>query len=251
MRTLGILLPGLCFLCWSATAGADQDKDARAIIDKALQAHGGAAKLAKMQAVHLKLKGTLEIMNMNLKFAMELHVQLPDKIRTNVDLDIMNKSFNIIQGYDGKKAWISTMGQTKAQDDPKVLSKYRDDMYVKSVVSLTALSGKGFDLSPIGEVKVQDKETVGVRVTSKDRPDVSLYFDKKTGLLLKAEHRTREPINMQEVTQEEYYSDYKEADGIPVARKVVIHHDAKLFMEFEVTEGKWLDRIDAAMFAQP
>ena len=92
---------------------------------------------------------------------------------------------------------------------------------------------------------------MAVRVTAKDRPDISLYFSKKSGLLLKSERRTTEPFSDNEINQEAYYQDYKAVDGIPTPGKLVIHYDGKLFMELELNEVRNLERIDDAMFKQP
>ena len=39
---------------------------------------------------------------------------------------------------------------------------------------------KGYELSLIGEDKVEGKKVVGVRVSKKDQKDISLYFDAET-----------------------------------------------------------------------
>ncbi len=58
------------------------------------------------------------------------------------------------------------------------------------VARLTALvQDKGFELAALGESKVEDKATIGVRVSSKGKKDVNLYFDKATSRLAKIEHR--------------------------------------------------------------
>ena len=57
------------------------------------------------------------------------------------------------------------------------------------------LKEKGYELSLIGEDKVEGKKVVGVRVTKKDQKDISLFFDKETGLLAKLEYRGADPSN--------------------------------------------------------
>jgi hypothetical protein len=252
MRNLGkAALGGFLILGLTWSAAADQDKEGRAIIDKALKAHGGADNLGKYPAANIKAKGSMEAMGMTIKFTIEIHAQNPDKIRTAVDVDLGGKTLTVINVFDGTRAWESLMGQTKEVKDAKKLEKHKMDMYVQGIVHLAPLAGKGFEISPLGEAKVKDQDTVGVRVSAKGKPDVSLYFDKKTGLLVKSEHRTTEPFNMNEVNQESYYSDYKKTEGIQEALKIVVHHDGKLFMEMEVSETRRLEKIDKAMFAQP
>jgi hypothetical protein len=245
-----VTLCGLLFagVAWPADG---QDKDARAIIDKALKAHGGADKLAKFPASHIKGKGGIEAMGMNINFTIEAYSQEPDKARSVIDLDLGGKQVTVISVVNGGKAWESIAGQAMEVKDKKKLEKNKADMYVQRVGNLVVLQEKGYDLSLLGETKVKDEDTVGVRVSSKGMPDVSLYFSKKTGLLIKSEYRTTEPFNNNEVNQEGYHSDYKDVDGVKVAHKLVVQHDGKRYLEMEFSEVKRLEKIADSMFGPP
>ena len=96
------------------------------------------------------------------------------------------------------------------------------------VVKLTPLvKDKGYELSLIGESKVEDKPAVGVLVKSKDHNDVSLFFDKETGLLAKLEHRTTDPTSGKEVTEERIIVSYgdKGEKGVLLPKEVA--HQAR------------------------
>ena len=41
---------------------------------------------------------------------------------------------------------------------------------------------KGYELALIGEVKVEDKPAIGVRVSVKGQKDINLFFDKQSGV---------------------------------------------------------------------
>ena len=91
---------------------------------------------------------------------------------------------------------------------------------------------------------------LGVRVTSKDRRYVNLYFDKETNLLIKTEKQVKDDAG-KEVTEEEYFSDYKEEKGIKHALKFTVKRDGKLFVEGEVTGGQYEEKLDDSTFAKP
>ena len=113
----------------------------------------------------------------------------------------------------------------------------------------SSLKDKGYELSLIGEDKVEGKEVVGIRVTKKRQKDVSLFFDKKTGMLAKVEHRTVATRSAMEVNEERIILEYgKNKDGIPMPKKVVVKHDGKQFLEAEVTEMKCLEKLDDSEF---
>jgi hypothetical protein len=113
------------------------------------------------------------------------------------------------------------------------------------------LNDKNMTLTPLGDAKVKGKDAVGVRVASKGHRDVNVYFDKKTGYLLKTEGRGLNPNTKQEGTQEKYFADYHDVQGCKVPRKVEVYNDGNLFVEAEVTETQLLERLDDSTFKRP
>src|SRR5262249_25995452 len=114
---------------------------------------------------------------------------------------------------------------------------------------------KGYSLAPLGEIKVDDRPAVGVKVTHKDRPDVDLYFDKKSGLPVKCEMRLKgyagNYAQFDEAAFEFFLSEYKETDGVKHFTKVVVKADGKQVMEIELTEIAPQDKLDDNAFAKP
>src|SRR5207248_4007460 len=53
--------------------------------------------------------------------------------------------------------------------------------YIRTLVPL--LDGKEFSLVLAGERKKKERATYEIKVAARDRPEVSLFFDKATGLL--------------------------------------------------------------------
>ena len=60
-----------------------------------------------------------------------------------------------------------------------------------------------------------------------------------------------DPVSKDAVTQEEYYSDYKEKDGVKQPWKLLINHDGKKFMEAAVTEITYPATLPEKMFTKP
>jgi hypothetical protein len=96
---------------------------------------------------------------------------------------------------------------------------------------------------------VSDKPAVGVRVSAKGHKDISLFFDKESGLLVKTQKRTKEAGV--EVDEENFYSDFKEIDGVKLPMTLKILHDGKKFLDAKVTEAKLLEKLDDDVFAKP
>jgi len=187
----------------------------------------------------------------NNKFSTETFFQEPDKFKNVVEVEINNMNVTVTQVFNGKKFWINVMGKTIELKDEKDIAELKENMYVEKLTNLVGLTDKGVTLSALGEVKVNDKAAIGIRASSKGHRDINLYFDKKTHMLVKTETRTVDFQTKQEVSQEKYYSDYKEVDGIQQPRKLIIHQDGKRHITLDVTSVMFVDRHEDSVFAEP
>jgi hypothetical protein len=242
---LSITLTGVLVIILVSPMRADDADKAKAIIDKAIKAIGGRDKFDKVNAETWKDKGTYYGNGQEIPYTGNYAVQWPHQFRVEIE------GFITIV-LDGDKGWTQRNGETKEMDKEE-LARNKEDVFANSVMTLTPLQDKGFMLAPLGEIQVDNKPAVGVRVSHKDHKDVSLYFDKDSGLLIKSERRTQtgpEQGNM-EVNQETFYSDYKDVDGIKVPMKFVIKRDGKQFVEAEHIEVKLVDKLDGKVFAKP
>ena len=240
-----------CLLALSVLSVGAQDTDLKALLRKTIAAHGGAQNLAKFKAVTSKFKGNMEILGFTVDVTGETNFQKPDKLRNTMALDIKGKNIDVVTVYDGKKMWVSTMGTTKEIDDEKVLKAVREGLQIEGAGGFTEFLKPPYELSAVGEVKVKDKDAVGIRVSKKGQPDFSLFIDKKTHLLLKTEMRTIDSMGAKEVTQEKFILDYQDKNGLKVARRVEIHNDGKLFMTLKITDTQAFEKLDDSLFAMP
>jgi hypothetical protein len=111
------------------------------------------------------------------------------------------------------------------------------------------LRDKSYELSLIGEDKVDEKKVIGVRVTKKDQKDVSIYFDKDSGLIAKLEYQTVDASNGKEVHEEKIIKEYaKNKDGVLIPKTILLKQDGKRLAETETTEMKYLEKLDEGEF---
>ena len=116
---------------------------------------------------------------------------------------------------------------------------------------IAPLKEKGYELSATGEIKVGENPAVGVRVAAKGQKDITLYFDKKTNLLAKIDHTAIDAMSGNEVPEERIVLAYeKNADGVPVPKKVAVKRDGKTYLEADVLESKQLEKIDDSEFVK-
>lgn len=231
------------------TVRADEQADLKAVIDKAIQASGGEAKLGKYKGGTFKAKGTVHRMG-EIAFTAEGARQVPDRYRAEFDADINGMKFKIIRVINGDKGWMK-INEEVQELDQDVVKEEKEGLYHDYVCELVPLKDKAYHLAPLGDGKVGDKETLGIKVSHKNHRDVNLYFDKKSGHLVKSEMRIVDEESKQEVNQESFYSEFKDFDGIKVATKLTIKRDDKPFIEMEFTEFKLVEKLDDNLFSKP
>jgi hypothetical protein len=250
MRKYVLLSLAVGLVLGPASQAPAQKDDSRALVARSIKAHGGEDKLNKLNAARAKAKGTMELMGISLPFTAESVAQLPSRFKSELQIDFMGQKLSVVQVLDGDKGWVTAMGQTQELQG-ELLTEMKEAVHASNVEKLTPLlKDPAYTLSPLGEIKVNGRPAVGVKVKSAKHKDVDLYFDKETALLVKTQ---REALNatQQKVAMESINSDFKEIEGVKRPMKVTVHQDGKKFMEMEVTDVKFLDRIDASEFAKP
>ena len=233
----------------AAHAGAQEDP--RAVIARAVQAYGGADRLARLRCLRVTTQGTVRLAGAEAPFAAETTVQLPGRMRNVLHADLQGHTHTVTQVIDGERVAVLVDDRAQAVKEA-VAAELRELLYAQQIHTLTPLlRDPAYRLTPAGEVAVAGRPAVAVRVAAPGHKDVVLSFDRATGLLVKAERRTLDADTLRDVVQEEYFSDYRESDGLQRPMKVVVYKDGKKFMEGEVVAVKYLDTVDDSTFAPP
>ena len=200
-----------------------------------------------VKASTFKMKGKFYGMGAGIDYTGEFAIQPPDKLRIQMNIDVNGMKLAFIQVVDGKAGYkkVADMAATELSKDE--IAEAAENAYAGRVQTLAPfIKDKDFELSPLGEVKVEDKEAVGVRVSHKGHRDINLFFDKKTGLLVKSERTVKdEMLGGKEVIQEELHLDYKEVDGVKHPMRIAIKRDGKEFVDGEDGLRALLNRFQA------
>jgi hypothetical protein len=248
------VLPGVVLALVVGCAGGSgvaDGENAKAVIDKAIKAQGGAEKLSQFKAGRFKARGTLTMRGQELPLTLETVYQLPDKYKTVMQFDVQGNKIVVTQVLDGDKGWMSGPGKTLDLEG-KLLNAFKEEFYAANVEMLVPLlKEKGYTLSGLKEIQVSGKPAVGVKVAAKGHRDIELYFDKGSSLPVKTIRTTFDAETMKEATAEVLYSDAKEFDGITSPTKMVVNQDGKKLMELKLIEFKKLDKLDPKEFTRP
>jgi hypothetical protein len=245
----------LWFFCWlwlpvALVGQAPVPPTARAIVQRAIRAHGGEANLSRLKAGHAKTDGVIERSGASISFTQEAYYQLPDQLKETQVVELNDQKRRVTIVLNGQQGWINGNGQT-APLSQALLEELQEAAYLLRLTRLTPLLDKRFELSPEGRSQVNGRSVSTIKVSSRLHRDTKLYFDDQTGLLVKIERRTREIPSLQEVTEERIYSDFRDIDGLRTPQKTVVYRDGKKFMSADVAEVKFFESLDESTFSKP
>ncbi len=241
----------VCSLALFLAAPAFAQDDAAAVVKKAIAAHGGADALNKYQAGSYKVKGDMSVFGMDIDFTGAMTYQVPDKYRMEINAEVMGQKLAVVQVVNGKTVKNTINGMATPLGDAEKAELQQAAM-IQEVSQLTPLlDSKKYTIKAEKDADVNDKPCSVVLVTAKDFKDTRLFFDKKSGLLVKTERKGLAPSmgEPKEVNEETLLSDYKKVDGVAIPMKLVVNHDGKKFMTMTVSDAKVMEKADPKAFA--
>jgi outer membrane lipoprotein-sorting protein len=231
-------------LALAGQTNADDPADARAIIDKAINALGGKDKLAQLKAQTWSESGTYYGQGKGLPYTGKYALQFPNQFRMEIE-----GVFTMV--VNGDQGWLKSEKGTEEMTKEQLASEHTN-LYAGWVATLIPLDDKAYTLAPLEATKIDDKPVVGVKVSRKEHSDVKLYFDKATNLLVRSESTVRsQEAKGKEVKQEVTLSDYQDVSGTKVPGKIAVKRDGKLYVEAKNQDFKVGKKLDDKVFAKP
>jgi hypothetical protein len=240
-------------LVLSARCGVLADgPDSKAVIEKAIQALGGEAKLAALEskAVETKSAGKLSFGGNDGDFKTKVTTMGLNHFRQEFEGDFGGNQVKGVTVVDGDKGW-RKFGDSTGKLEDEQLANQKRAVYLSIVpATILPLKGKDFKVESAKEETVDNKPAIALKIVGPDKKDFELYFDKESGLPVKL---TATVVGFQgeEFKQESTYNKYKEFDGVKRATKVENKHDGQKFIDMEITDVKVLDKVDPKAFAEP
>ncbi len=244
-RFLVATLMTLFVLAQSSPIRADE-KDAKAVLDKAIKAIGGEEKLAKVGAFTYKSRGVITFNDNDNAFESQVTIQGLDHHRN----DFGNDQFKGVIILNGDKGWRKFGDNLMPLDDFGVAREKRTTYLQFASTLLLPLKGKGFTIDSAPDQTIDGKPAAAVKAIGPDGKDFTIYFDKESGLPVK---QVAGVLGFQGegITQTAVFSDYKESGGIKKAMKVEFKHDGKPFLKLDISEFTPLEKAAADTFNEP
>jgi hypothetical protein len=250
MRTMLAWMLG-SFSCLVATAAAlaGDASTARAIVDAAIKAHGGPEKLAKTALMTRQAKGAMSLFGQEVPFTDELILQLPERWRWTLEAGDAGRKSRLLLVVDGDKGWRSSGGAVMDVGKER-LQELREEAYVIWLSTLLPFTkSNGFSLTLLADSEINGRPAAGVNVAHKGHTEVKLYFDKRSGLLVKIARRGKEAGLA--LDKEYVYSAHKSFEGVQLPTKYVELANGKKYVEVEEISYKFLASVRDGTFAPP
>ncbi len=249
-KTLSVPVSVCLLLAGAGFVRADNQADTKPLIDKAIKAMGGEAKIAKLKAANWKGKITGQENGQEFTVSYDGSLQGWSQYRIDAQATVGGMTMNGIIVINGDNGWHKS--QEKLEDAPEGMVPFIKDVFYSMRIAhaLPELGDKAFKLSHLGEMKIGERDAVGLQISHKDHKDVNLFFDKENGLPIKSEIRLTIPKENKEVLLENLFNDYKDFDGLKHYTKITIKGDGKEFT-MEISEIKPQDKQDDGVFAKP
>jgi hypothetical protein len=229
---------------------ADEQADAKAILDQGIKAQGGEALLSKFTAVHSKTKGNWHDGDKKILVSYESFFDGSDKCRI-LSFDEDNK-LTSIKVVNGKEGWEKDGDQETETLSGEKLDSLRENQYVNWVTMLFPLGAKEFHLSILDEIEVGGRKAVGILVKHEKHDPVRLYFDKENHLFVKYQHKYKDVDDGKVYDEECIVSDYRDVQDTKQPFKIEVLWDKEMVFDVVVTEFKLSEKpLDDKLFVKP
>ncbi len=213
----------------------------RAMLDDALKAKGGAAKLTAITAIDMKASGTITGQGQTLAIEIERRFAQPDKIR--VDVTIANQ-IQVAYAVAGGAGWQKSP-QGVADVPAEQLEQLEHQRWTDPEFVLLRHLEKGALVRALPDQSDKGVAYALVNITSADGAHtVTLFIDKKTKLIKQLAYPDQGDVSF------DMFDDYKDVGGIQIAHKRASKNGAEE-LSLTVDKIEVNPTLDAALFTRP
>ncbi|HEU4728840.1 MAG TPA: insulinase family protein [Kofleriaceae bacterium] len=224
---------------------------ARKLIDEAIAAKGGKARLAGIKALRLTAAGTTTIQGQSLPVKISRVFVLPDKMRIDATITPprAQKDVVISVGVNGKVGWQrgpdqKTGAETVVEISGEQLSDIDFERWREPELILLKAADPAAKLAPAPDETIDGKAHAVVNLATPFGVSVALYIDRKTKMVGRMSyHDSRN-------AEDDDFSDYRDVGGLKIAHKRT-STGAGRSTALELKSVEIDPKIDASVFAKP
>jgi hypothetical protein len=257
--TAAVVAVVLAGLTKAAPAPDDDQAKAEAIVDKAIKAVGGSDNLTKLRSFKIKAERTTKIGGKDVVMKVEQLYDHPDRRRIWEQITGEDKP-NYLEIISADKGWAFVVARG-GDLRPEAVKRCKETFFVEAISrQLPLFKGPPWKLTPLGESKLGDRRTVGIKLSRENSPDAKLFFAVESGLPVKSEFvlRPESLVGYPEIskdtenkltsTRTSFYEEFKEFSGVKLPTRIRHLNDDKEVGELKLIEVTVIDKFDDEAF---
>ncbi len=215
---------------------------AKALLDGALMAKGGEAKLRALKSLRMTASGTTLIQGRNVAIQLTRTLMLPDKMRIDAELDLGQK-FVVAIGIDGNKGWNQEPDRL-VDMPPEAFAAVAFERWRDPELILLRHLDKGVVIAPLSDDKIAGRGHAVVRLTSPMGVNVTLFIDRESKMISRISFEEGGAISVDD------FENYKAVNGIMIAHTRTSTAPGRT-TKVKLTSIEFDPTIDPAVFAKP
>lgn len=220
-------------------------EDARALLQRVIQAKGGIDRLRSIRT--LSMAGSMTVMvPAPHSFKTASCIQYPDRFRQDAKLP----GGDVTQVYSGGEAWMRDA--SGVHDIPSPTKENLAATVSRDVVLLLLGGADGrlrvaFEPGRQADAKAVDT----LRLSGAGASPVELLVDRGSAMIVAKRYIVEQPGAVGKVPTVESYSDYRQVDGVQVAFKTVVRRGQAVILEQSWSEFRINVPLDETLFKRP
>jgi zinc protease len=213
-------------------------QSAKTVLDKAIAAKGGLAKLRTIRTVKAETTTTVRGAGGPVTFASTTWIQYPDRFRVDADMP----GGKLAQVYADGHFWVADAQGPKEM--PESGRAPLQSAIARDTIRLLAKAGEGGLV--VRDVDSDDPLLDAIEISGADTPPVTLFVNRDTGLIEKERY-----VSGAEGRTEELYSDYRTVNGVRFAFHTVLRRPGAPEVERDVKTIRYNVPLPPGLFEKP
>jgi zinc protease len=215
-----------------------QNNTAKTLLDKAIAAKGGLAKLQGIRTVRAEGTMTSQSLKGPIPFPVVTSIEYPDRFRIDADMP----GGKVAQVYADGRYWIED-ARGVSELPPEARGPIQASVQ-RDIVRVLVKAGSGKLV--VREIDSDEPSLGAIEVSGDGMTPLTLYINRDNGLIEKARY-----IAEPEGRSEEAYSDYRNVSGIQVPFHTVVRRAGLSPIERDLKTIRYNVPLPAGLFVKP
>ena len=229
-----------------AAALTSPELSARQLIERAVRAKGGAAKLRSVRTV--RAEATLRMVSAGGQMA-SLETTTSIRYPGSFRLEARTPTGPFVQVFNNGEFWVTDARGT--HDAPGLVAEMRANIQRDSIGLLLALLDGKMSAQRTADVAVSGRPMPAIEVSGGSMPTLTVIFDPVTSLTVGYRYRAPAAPGPGVVETEEEFSDFRDVAGLKVPFVAIVRVGGEETVRRTLRRVEYNARLEPALFARP